>query len=66
MFWIPYSVSKRKFELSHRFLELTADNISASHPNYHKYEYLLTDGWVPGHKIVGVRVSHRLAAAYDL
>ena len=23
-----------------------------SDPNYHKYEHLLSDGWVPGHKIV--------------
>lgn len=24
----------------------------ASDPNYKKYEHLLSEGWIPGHKIV--------------
>lgn len=32
--------------------ESLSDRCPASDPNYHKYEYLLSDGWVPGRKIV--------------
>lgn len=53
MFWIAYDVSRREWSpstvpyLSHM---LTCN--TASDPNYHKYQHLLSDGWVPGRKIV--------------
>ena len=29
-----------------------SDLLAASDPNYHKYEDLLSPGWIPGRKIV--------------
>jgi hypothetical protein len=29
------------------------DHVTATHPAYPKYSHLLSDGWVPGRKVVG-------------
>ena len=38
----------------------------ASDPNYHKYEDLLSPGWVPGRKIVRQHVRDRRGAKADM
>lgn len=44
---VPY-YSKRKLW---RELKTSADRCSASHPNYSKFEHLLSPGWIPGRKV---------------
>lgn len=52
MFWIAYDVSRRQYT-SECGMFLNLHPIAASDPNYHKYEHLLSPGWIPGRKIVG-------------
>jgi hypothetical protein len=64
MVWIPIRLSQGEysaFNLSLAFI--VADTclafLTESHPNYHKYAYRLSNGWIPGRKVVcGVENSH--------
>jgi len=53
MFYVAYSVSKRtKSAFIHQVLDLATNPLPASHPNYSSYASLLSDGWIPGRKVV--------------
>lgn len=53
MFYIPYAVSKRQeLRFPHEVFDLVANPRPASHPSYLSYVNLLSDGWIPGRKVV--------------
>lgn len=53
MFYIPYTVSKRtELVFLHEVFDLSTNPRPASHPNYLKYVNLLSNGWIPGRKVV--------------
>lgn len=53
MFYIPYTISKRtELVIVHEVQNMSTNPKPASHPNYLKYVNLLSDGWVPGRKVV--------------
>jgi len=53
MFYVAYSVSKRTTQaFIHQVFDLVTDPRPASHPNYSSYANLLSDGWIPGRKVV--------------
>ena len=53
MFYVAYSVSKRTTPaFIHQVFDLAANPRPASHPNYSSYVGLLSDGWIPGRKVV--------------
>jgi hypothetical protein len=50
MCYVPYTVSKR---MSGRPVDASFVDVAlASHPNYSTYSHLLSDGWIPGRKVV--------------
>lgn len=50
MFWIAYDVSRRQYSLYSLWSYI--NHLAASDKNYHKYQHLLSPGWIPGRKIV--------------
>ena len=40
------------------FMHACADTSEESHPNYSKFSHLLSDGWIPGRKVVSTFFSH--------
>lgn len=62
MFWIPYTVSRRMYapacfsRTASQAKRQKANNKPhlpiASDPRYHKFEHRLSEGWLPGRKIV--------------
>ena len=55
MFIVPYDVSKGvNVYLSILLRDMCSHELIASDPQYHKFEPLLSPGWIPGRKVVWI------------
>lgn len=57
MFYVPYSISKGRSR-AQRLLFLLLRAFAESHPQYYKFEPLLSQGWIFGRKVVSGHFDH--------